>query len=129
MKAPLESIKNKHSVWFDFLNKFFDNCSSHYQLESPKYFGYQLINKVEKWAKKYPNDVQILYCDDSSFAGSIIVFIECKDKEIYHGINVVCIPQCTGEKPLSMFFYKQHSDLLEKLLKNVKKHQKGLKCL
>jgi hypothetical protein len=103
-----------HKVWREFTNKFkeFKDNEENYVC-----IGCDLEDKIQKWAKKYPDDVRIIGCDDSTFSSSCLVLIEHKSKDQYMGTTVVYIPQCTGEKPIEFFLYSSHRDnLIEALL-------------
>ena len=96
-----------HKVWHDFRKRFMKKGS----ITEFKWSGYDLILRVERWAKKYPDDVRICSVDDSHFCGSYLVLIESKNKNTqpvyepfrYMGTNVVFIPQCSGESPIQFF--------------------------
>jgi hypothetical protein len=93
-----------HTVWYEFVQRF--------KMKSPeskyRWTAYDLMVRVEKWAKRYPKDVRIVGIDDSYFASSILVLIEHKTARTYMGTTVVVIPQCTGESPLEFFLYPDH---------------------
>ncbi len=103
-----------HKVWFDFCKRFKNE-------DKYLFIGYELMQKVEKWAKKYPKDVFISPCDDAVFASSLLVLIEHRTKNEYMGTTVVVIPQCTGETPLEFFLYLTHRKQLIKILEKLGK--------
>lgn len=83
--------------------------------------GYELIVKVERWAKKYPDDVRLVSVDDSHFAGSLLVLIEHRTKTQYMGTSAIIIPQCTGEAPIQFFLYPGHRRELMRALASIEK--------
>lgn len=83
--------------------------------------GYELIVKVERWAKKYPDDVRLVSVDDKHFAGSLLVLIEHRTKTQYMGTSAIIIPQCTGEAPLQFFLYPEHRRALLAALTSIEK--------
>lgn len=114
---------NVHLVWHDFLNTFMDKKT----WSKWKCIGYKLMRKVEKWAKKWPNDVQIVQCDDNVHASSDLILIKHRALKTgkYFGTSIVFIPQCTGENPIKFFLYPSRHDELIKALTNTKnEHQK-----
>jgi hypothetical protein len=88
--------------------------------------GYELMQKVQRWAKNYPDDVHIVGCDDDYHCGADLVLIEHKPKKPkkgkyeWFGVTVVYIPQCSGEKPIRFFLYPGHQIELEKKLKEIR---------
>lgn len=82
--------------------------------------GYEFMVAVEKWAKKFPNDVQIIGCDDDSFMSSNLVLIEHKSEKAFMGTTVVYIPQNNG--PVQQFFlYPGHLENFLDVLTIIKK--------
>lgn len=117
-----------HKVWFDFLKKFkktvkLDNGGTD---EKYKYYGYDLIEKVEKWSDKYPDDVKICNVDDSSHSGSILVLIEHKTKSEYFGTTAIMISQCSGSPPVEFFLYPHHRENLISALVKIDKVAKPI---
>jgi hypothetical protein len=74
-----------------------------------KWTGYDLILKVEQWAKKYPKDIFISVCDDCLYMGSRLCYIVHRSKKDYHGVTVIYIPQ-SGEDPSIHFLYPNHME-------------------
>ena len=86
-----------------------------------KWSGFELAKRIEKWAKKWPNDIKIVRCDDAYHAGSDLVLIEHKAPVNYMGTTVLYIPQCTGEQPIEFFLYPCHREELVKALNHIGK--------
>jgi len=143
-KADINCIKNMfkctprtniHRVWHDFSNKFtmiirikgkptkIGKKKFYPREERWRWTGYDLMVRVEKWAKKYKNDVTIVRCDDNYHAGSKMVLIQHRKQHNaeYMGTSIVFIPQCTGENPSRIFLYPDHHDSLIKALKEIKR--------
>jgi hypothetical protein len=93
---------NVHLVWHDFEKRFFTPDGKW------KYIGYTLMCKIKNWAKKFPTEVQIVSCDDSLFAGSILCLIEHRARTNYMGTSVIYVPQYTGEVATRFFLYLEH---------------------
>lgn len=73
-----------------------------------KHRGYKLMRKVRKWAKKWPNTVHLLSCDDSHHSTSMIVLIEHKDEKGWWGLTGYIIPQAKPEIPVQFFLYPEN---------------------
>lgn len=86
-----------HFLWHDFLRNFKEGGAW-------KYKGYDLIERVAKWAFKHP-EVRTVRVDDAAHANSDLVFVPHQSKRKVMGISVVFIPQCTGEDPIRFFLY------------------------
>lgn len=107
-----------HRVSHEFFRRFTDGKGGW------KLIGYELSNAVEKWAKKYPDDVRIASVDDDHFSSSDLVFIEHKARHSYMGTSVVYIPQHSDGKdgiPSSFFMYPGHLDGIMQTLKSIVK--------
>lgn len=96
-KAP-----HTHTVWHDFV-KCFKTKDNVY-----RWIGYPLMERVEKWAEKYPGDVRVVGIDDSFFSTSDLVLVEHRTDRTYTGTTAVVIPQCSGEAPIEFFLYPRH---------------------
>lgn len=111
-----------HKLWHKFMDEFID-------FDQPiekrwKYRGYDMMERVAKFAKKHP-EVKITGCDDSYHAGSDIVLVPhidslAKDKrDRYWGTTVIVIPQCDGQYPCEFFLYPGHKKDLLKALRDL----------
>jgi len=108
-----------HRVWHEFCRKFGANIGW-------KSRGAELQDAVEEWAEKYPEDVQIVGCDDNHFMSSILVLIEHQAKDRYMGTSVIFIPQ-NEDDPSDFFLYPGHRGALEKALATIwRKSQKTM---
>jgi hypothetical protein len=87
----------------EFLGKMFPQGES-----KPRWTGYALDQRVEKWAEKYPDDVRMVRVDDDYFSSSSLVLIEHKTKKKYMGTTVVFIPQCAPDPIATFFLYPSH---------------------
>lgn len=77
--------------------------------------GYEVIENVERYVKRYCKEIQIVRVDDSYHAGSIILLIP----HINHGITTMFIPQCTSIQN-SFFLYGSDFNELIKGLEKLK---------
>ena len=84
--------------------------------------GYEVIENVERYIKRYCKEIKIVYCDDSYHSGSIILLIP----HINHGITTMFIPQCTSIQN-SFFLYGNHFNFLIKELEKMKYVYKNMK--
>lgn len=108
-------LKNDvHRVYHQFAKKFKKD-------DKFLFTGYDLMERAEKWAKKFPGDVRIVGCDDSVHASSSLVLIEHRANTDYMGTTVVYVPQCTGESPIEFFLYPSHRSSLLKALHEIAK--------
>lgn len=82
-----------------------------------KYTGYDLMSRVERWAKKYPKDVYISGIDDTHFASSDLVFIlhRPSPRRIW-GTTCVVITQLDGVPPKEFFMYPGHRQGIQEAL-------------
>lgn len=92
-----KNVAHIHTLYHDYVDNVLNS----------KAIGYELMVKSEKWAARHP-EVQIVRCDDAVHAGSSMVLIPHQSEFQYHGVSVVYIPQCTGEKPVQFFLYPDH---------------------
>jgi hypothetical protein len=84
-----------------------------------KWTAYELMERVEKWAKKNPT-VTYARCDDNHFASSDLVFIPHQNKKEYMGSTVVFLAQCDGQSPATFFLYPSHVDSVMSALNKLK---------
>jgi len=105
-----------HRVSHIFQRKFFEKGTGAW-----KWTGYSLMCKMEKWAKKYPEDVFCAGIDDSHFCGSDIYFILHRDGKMNWGTSVVVITQCDGQPPCQYFMYPGHLTGILDVLKKIDK--------
>lgn len=89
--------------------------------------GYALMKAMERFAKKYPDYVELVSCDDDYHAGSMIALIKHQKPNEYFGTTLLYIPQCTGEDPIRLFLYDGHRTQLINALKSIAKAKKGKK--
>ena len=78
--------------------------------------GYDVMEAIEKYAKKNAPEIKIVNCDDDVHAGSILVLIPHPTM----GISVMFIPQCTGIQN-RFFLYGGHYKSLIKTLQEMEK--------
>lgn len=69
---------------------------------SRRLVGYEVICQIERYVKRYCPEIEIIHCDDSVHAGSIILLVPHPK----HGITVMFIPQCTSIQ--NQFFLYSH---------------------
>ncbi|MDP3771072.1 MAG: hypothetical protein Q8R16_02120 [bacterium] len=81
-----------------------------------RYTGYDLMVRVERWAKRHPDRVKIVGCDDNHHASSILCVIERSTAAYWMGLDVVVIPQ-HGGTPQEFFLYPNAADALETMLR------------
>lgn len=102
-----------HYVWHKFSKEFY--------AEKLGWERDRLLDNAEKWARKYPEHIRVVHVDDSMYSSSILILIEHKTKEEYHGTTVMFVPQCGGEAPAVMFLYPEHCLHLMAALKEIKR--------
>jgi hypothetical protein len=85
-----------------------------------RWYGYDLMQRIEKWAAQFPHDVRVVGCDDSYHSGSDLVLIEHRTRDQYMGTTVVYLPQCSGDPPAQFFLYPGHRDDLVCALQSVR---------
>lgn len=84
---------------------------------SRRIVGYEVMRKIERWVERYCPEIKIIGCDDSVYAGSIILLIPHPQ----HGITVMFIPQCTSVQN-QFFLYAGHFQNLTRELNKMKKN-------
>jgi hypothetical protein len=92
---------NMHFVWHEFAKKFMKDRGGY------RWQGYDLMQRIERWSKKYPDQVTICRVDDDMFMGADLVLIGSCSTHQWMGINVVYVTQGSGE-PSHFFLYPQH---------------------
>lgn len=127
-KEDNRHIDTVFKLWRRFVKEFI-NTENGVPVNPPsdkwKYFGYDMMERVAEFAKKYP-EIKIGRCDDSCHSGSNIVFIPHRDKlakkkeDKYWGTTVIVIPQCDGQYPCEFFLDPDHRNQLLKTLKGLK---------
>lgn len=135
LDLPDNHPDNIHRVWHDFSRRFakfkkisFEGKSmrhpertktyTHRVADGWKYTGWELIVAIEKWAKKYPDDVFQATVDDSSYMGSRLFFIVHRNRISYHGTTVFYAPQ-DGQGAGYFFMYPGHRASVEEALQRV----------
>ena len=121
-KSWFSESKGVHALWRRY-QRLFKDCESSAIPTPYKYYGYDLMCRISRWAKRYPDDVRVCSIDDSVYAGSMLVFVEHRTKKSYHGTTVIVIPQCTGEQPLEFFMYADHLTGVMKAIKDIRRLQ------
>lgn len=90
--------------------------------ELKQYHGkaYELLQpKLDKYVKKYPEDVSVACVDDDMFMGARIYMIRHKSPKSYFGITCIYAPQ---QGPVtSWFMYPSHVNSFLRALDVVKK--------
>jgi len=107
-----------HAVAREFDRKFRDYTGK--IASTWKKTGYALMYAVERWAKKYPEDVRLVSCDDSYFTGSRLVLIEHRAKRSYMGTTLISIPQLS-DNPCEMFLYPHSVEALGKAMRDIRR--------
>lgn len=103
LKEELRASVGVHRVWYSFIRNFKIKGKEQF-----KFTGYELITKVEKWAKNHKNDVILCACDDSHFMDSLLCLVDHKTKNSYMGTTMVYIPQ-NGIGTSEAFLYPGHA--------------------
>ena len=105
----------------DALHRIFHNFCKRFK-NGDEYVknGYPLMYFIEKWAKRFPNHVQVVRCDDNVHAGSDLVLIEHSIPGEYWGTTVIFVSQF--EPPTEFFLYPGHQKQLMTALKKIDAH-------
>lgn len=91
-----------------------------------KYRGYDLMQRIERWAKRYPDRVHLAETDDSHHMSSFLCIIECATKDKWMGLTVYSIPQ-NGVELDEFFLYPCDHTPLVKLLKELERKARRTK--
>lgn len=118
-KALLKKTNDIHKVYHKFMKEFGN------KLSNPE-DNYELMEQVEKFAKKYPNDIHVCPIDDSYYSCSDLVLIEHKSKNAWHGVTALVLSQCSGARPVEFFMYPDHVTKLIETLTVIKKKTNSL---
>lgn len=84
-----------------------------------KFDGYNLMQRVERWVKRYKGDARIVSCDDDSFMCSDLVLIEHRTADSYMGTTVIFLHQ--DGSPAHFFLYPDHRKALLKALLQIER--------
>ena len=80
---------------------------------SRRLVGYEVMQKIEWYTKRWCPEIQVVHCDDHVYTGSIILLIP----HPAHGITVMFVPQCTDVQN-QFFLYDHHfTSLVNGLMK------------
>lgn len=113
-------VRVRRNAWASF-NKKFRGVPSPANPHGWKWAGYEFMEKVENWAKRWTKDVVICPVDDAHYSSSFLVLIlGWNVPGRLHGVNAVLIPQNTGE-PCDFFLYPEHCQQLRLALNAVMK--------
>lgn len=82
---------------------------------SRRLVGHKVIERVERYVKRYLPEIEVIRCDDAAYAGSTILLIPHPK----HGITMMYIPQCTTIQN-QLFLYENHYKGLVNALKRMK---------
>lgn len=74
--------------------------------------GYELMERIEEWAKKHPRDVLVMGIDDGTFSSSTLAFILHRDGGRLWGTSVVGVTQNDGQPPFEYFMYPGHAHVI-----------------
>lgn len=77
----------------------------------------KIVGKIEKFAKKHPDQVIPLHCDDSYHANSDLILVTHEAERQWMGVTALVFTQCDGQAPAQFFFYPSDVDDLIKQLK------------
>lgn len=105
-------------------HKVFGNSKYHNVRDGWKYAGYKLMQEVEKFAEKYPKDIEVVNIDDSCHASSSLVLIHHipttgPDKGKNWGTTAIVVTQCDGQPPCEFFMYPGHQKSFISALRKV----------
>lgn len=126
-KAMMQNATDVNYWWHKFRKQVLDKQPDR---------GYPVILRAERFVARYPESgIIITWCDDSYAAGSRNVLIPHQSDTTWHGLSLIHIPQCNGEKPTKIGLYPSHNKELiaglakmAKLEKKPRKKEKSL-CL
>lgn len=113
----MEGVNQKTGKKFKIKHRGYDENKL-----SERLVGHEVIEKIERYIKRCCPQIKVINCDDSVYAGSIILLIPHPK----HGITIMFIPQCTGVQN-QFFLYKQHYNMLMKEMKKMEKVYNGVK--
>mgnify|MGYP001768361592 CR=1 FL=1 len=83
--------------------------------------GYEVIENIERYIKRYCKEIKIIRCDDSYYSGSILLLIP----HINHGVTVMFIPQCTTIQNRFFLYGEDYKELINGLEKMKYVYKKG----
>lgn len=77
--------------------------------------GYDVMERVEAFAEKHPDDIRVIGVDDASFMSANLVLVDHDNSEQYWGTTVWLFTQSTAE-PVQFFLYPgMRKDLMKAL--------------
>lgn len=117
--ASLRSTKDSiHWISHQYRKKFMERDRCTY-----KYFGYNLMQRVEKWVKNYPS-IQVVPVDCGYFMGAILVLIPHENKYEYFGTTAIFIEQDDSKPPAEFFLYPSSTKWLMEALRKIQTWEK-----
>ncbi len=81
--------------------------------------GPELMDRIERWARRHPRDVIVVDVSDRTFARSILVFILHRDGRHLWGVTVLGVTP--GEEPFELFLYPDQAAALRTAFQSMKK--------
>jgi hypothetical protein len=120
-RPKLDPERRQHWVNDDFRRTFKVSNERDTGRESWKYLGWELQEKIDKWAQKYPEDVAITGIDDTSFTSSDVVMVLHRVGKRVWGTTVYVVTQCDGQTPIEFFMYPNHRAQLQEALEAMSK--------
>jgi len=103
-----------HRVWHDFAKTFMEKESRVW-----KWTGWELLDRVDKWMKKYPRDVFSSGIDDNHHTSSSVYFILHRVGKRLWGTTAVVVTQCDGQPPCGFFFYPSHMERMRDVFNEI----------
>ena len=101
--APADDV---HHVWHELQlalpDGWADECSQEGKI--------QIMDVIEEFATKYPDQVLISGCDDTYFSTSQLVLVTHEARDAFMGTTVLLITQCDEQPPAQFFLYPGHAD-------------------
>lgn len=107
-----------HKVNRDFYRTFVEKGRTGGPIQW-KWTGWELMHRIDEWAKKHPKDVLRGGCDDSHHTSSDLIFILHRVGRRLWGTTVYYIPQVDGQTPVEFFLYPSQAFGLVRLLKKL----------
>lgn len=116
-------MKKKRNPIYRVNDEFTKNFRCGQHMNDWKWDGYELMRRVEEWAKKRPKDVFVAGIDDTYFSSSSLVLVLHRTGKRLWGISCYVLTQCDGIPPKEFFMYPGHAKTLRMALSVAEKFE------
>ena len=119
MTSTPPDAKPPKRAWESFCAEFIDNSGWRWK-------SFELMDRIEEWAKSWPDGAVSAECDDTLFTSSVVWLVSTGRHFGKNGTVVaVFVPQCTGADPATIVLHPDHRDGLIAALRRAGERRDG----